>query len=77
MHGEGPIVLVLAPTRELAVQIQEEAVKFGSHSNVRSTCIYGGAPKGPQIRDLQRGKLLYFEAWDVYCLLLRNACLVY
>ncbi|XP_077227569.1 DEAD-box ATP-dependent RNA helicase 20-like [Tasmannia lanceolata] len=54
-HGEGPIVLVLAPTRELAVQIQEEAVKFGSHSNVRSTCIYGGAPKGPQIRDLQRG----------------------
>ncbi|KAG1358956.1 DEAD-box ATP-dependent RNA helicase 30 [Cocos nucifera] len=54
-HGEGPIVLVLAPTRELAVQIQEEAVKFGSHSNVRSTCIYGGAPKGPQIRDLKRG----------------------
>ncbi|KAJ0969106.1 hypothetical protein J5N97_021983 [Dioscorea zingiberensis] len=54
-HGEGPIVLIIAPTRELAVQIQEEAVKFGSHSNVRSTCIYGGAPKGPQIRDLKRG----------------------
>ncbi|KVI06292.1 DNA/RNA helicase, DEAD/DEAH box type, N-terminal, partial [Cynara cardunculus var. scolymus] len=54
-HGEGPIVLVLAPTRELAVQIQQEAGKFGSHSNIRSTCIYGGAPKGPQIRDLQRG----------------------
>ncbi|KAK9278514.1 hypothetical protein L1049_028081 [Liquidambar formosana] len=55
VHGEGPIVLVLAPTRELAVQIQEEAVKFGSRANIRSTCIYGGAPKGPQIRDLQRG----------------------
>ncbi|XP_057514747.1 DEAD-box ATP-dependent RNA helicase 30-like [Actinidia eriantha] len=55
VHGEGPIVLVLAPTRELAVQIQEEALKFGSHTNIRSTCIYGGAPKGPQIRDLQRG----------------------
>ncbi|XP_020592273.1 DEAD-box ATP-dependent RNA helicase 30-like isoform X1 [Phalaenopsis equestris] len=54
-NGEGPIVLVLAPTRELAVQIQEEAAKFGSNSNVRSTCIYGGAPKGPQIRDLKRG----------------------
>ncbi|KAJ9568213.1 hypothetical protein OSB04_004179 [Centaurea solstitialis] len=54
-HGEGPIVLVLAPTRELAVQIQQEAGKFGSQSNIRSTCIYGGAPKGPQIRDLQRG----------------------
>ncbi|KAG9156542.1 hypothetical protein Leryth_006544 [Lithospermum erythrorhizon] len=55
VQGEGPIVLVVAPTRELAVQIQEEAVKFGSRLHIRSTCIYGGAPKGPQIRDLQRG----------------------
>ncbi|GKD22916.1 DEAD-box ATP-dependent RNA helicase 20, partial [Tanacetum coccineum] len=54
-HGDGPVVLVLAPTRELAVQIQQEAGKFGAHSRIRSTCIYGGAPKGPQIRDLQRG----------------------
>ncbi|KAK7330534.1 hypothetical protein VNO77_24729 [Canavalia gladiata] len=54
-HGEGPIILVLAPTRELAVQIQEEALKFGLRTNIRSTCIYGGAPKGPQIRDLKRG----------------------
>ncbi|XP_073295292.1 DEAD-box ATP-dependent RNA helicase 20-like [Primulina huaijiensis] len=54
-QGEGPVVLVLAPTRELAVQIQEEAVKFTSYANIRSTCIYGGAPKGPQIRDLKRG----------------------
>ncbi|CAL9111548.1 unnamed protein product [Musa acuminata var. zebrina] len=54
-YGEGPIVLVLAPTRELAVQIQEESLKFGLHSIVRSTCIYGGAPKGPQIRDLKKG----------------------
>ncbi|KAH7856911.1 hypothetical protein Vadar_006800 [Vaccinium darrowii] len=54
-QGEGPIVLVLAPTRELAVQIQAEALKFGSRANIRSTCIYGGAPKGAQIRDLQRG----------------------
>lgn len=65
--GEGPIVLVLAPTRELAVQIQEESAKFGSQSNARSTCIYGGAPKGPQIRDLQRGigyvKLTYLGCW--------------
>ncbi|XP_076928152.1 DEAD-box ATP-dependent RNA helicase 20-like isoform X2 [Bidens hawaiensis] len=54
-QGDGPIVLVLAPTRELAVQIQQEAGKFGAHSRIRSTCIYGGAPKGPQIRDLQGG----------------------
>ncbi|XP_071733928.1 DEAD-box ATP-dependent RNA helicase 20-like [Rutidosis leptorrhynchoides] len=55
VQGDGPIVLILAPTRELAVQIQQEAGKFGSLSRIRSTCIYGGAPKGPQIRDLQRG----------------------
>ncbi|KAL5202581.1 hypothetical protein ABZP36_013533 [Zizania latifolia] len=54
-QGDGPIVLILAPTRELSVQIQEESAKFGSYSRTRSTCIYGGASKGPQIRDLRRG----------------------
>jgi hypothetical protein len=48
-------VLCLAPTRELAVQIQEECVKFGASSRVKSTCVYGGAPKGPQAGDLRRG----------------------
>lgn len=60
-YGDGPIVLVLAPTRELAVQIQEEALKFGSWANIRSTCIYGGAPKGPQIRELKRGTWFTFN----------------
>ncbi|XP_026399506.1 DEAD-box ATP-dependent RNA helicase 20-like isoform X1 [Papaver somniferum] len=53
--GDGPIVLVLAPTRELAVQIQQEVSKFGASSKIKSTCIYGGVPKGPQVRDLQKG----------------------
>ncbi|CAN6457169.1 unnamed protein product [Victoria cruziana] len=53
--GDGPIILVLAPTRELAVQIQQEATKFGSSSKIKNTCIYGGVPKGPQVRDLQKG----------------------
>ncbi|GAA0142798.1 RNA helicase [Lithospermum erythrorhizon] len=53
--GDGPIVLVLAPTRELAVQIQQEASKFGASSRIKNTCIYGGVPKGPQVRDLQKG----------------------
>ena len=48
--GDGPIVLVLAPTRELAVQIQQECARFGVSSRIKSTCIYGGAPKGPQVR---------------------------
>ncbi|KAL3636634.1 DEAD-box ATP-dependent RNA helicase 14 [Castilleja foliolosa] len=51
----GPTVLVLSPTRELATQIQDEAVKFGKSSRIASTCLYGGAPKGPQLKDLDRG----------------------
>ncbi|KAF3336237.1 DEAD-box ATP-dependent RNA helicase 46 isoform X2 [Carex littledalei] len=51
----GPTVLVLAPTRELATQIQEEAVKFGRSSRISCTCLYGGAPKGPQLKELDRG----------------------
>ncbi|XP_017493142.1 PREDICTED: ATP-dependent RNA helicase p62 [Rhagoletis zephyria] len=54
-RGDGPIALVLAPTRELAQQIQQVATEFGSSSYVRNTCVFGGAPKGGQIRDLQRG----------------------
>jgi ATP-dependent RNA helicase DDX5/DBP2 len=54
-RGDGPIVLILAPTRELAVQIQTECNKFGMSSRIRNTCVYGGVPRGQQIRDLQRG----------------------
>jgi ATP-dependent RNA helicase DDX5/DBP2 len=54
-QGEGPIVLVLAPTRELAQQIQTVATDFGSKIRVNNTCIFGGAPKMNQMRDLTRG----------------------
>jgi ATP-dependent RNA helicase DDX5/DBP2 len=54
-QGDGPIVLILAPTRELAVQIQQECTKFGRSSRIRNTCVYGGVPRGGQIRDLARG----------------------
>nr|GLL38443.1 ATP-dependent RNA helicase-like protein DB10 isoform X1 [Ipomoea trifida] len=51
----GPTVLVLSPTRELATQIQDEAVKFSKSYQISCTCLYGGAAKGPQLRDLDRG----------------------
>merc|ERR1712110_363250 len=54
-RGDGPIVLVLAPTRELAQQIQEVAQEFGRTSRIKNTCVFGGAPKGPQLRDLEHG----------------------
>lgn len=53
--GEGPIVLVLAPTRELAVQIKEECDKFGNSSDIKNTVVYGGVPKSRQLRDLRSG----------------------
>lgn len=54
-RGDGPIVLILAPTRELAQQIQQVATDFGSCTHVSNTCVFGGAPKMPQARDLERG----------------------
>ncbi|XP_039016944.1 DEAD-box ATP-dependent RNA helicase 14-like isoform X1 [Hibiscus syriacus] len=51
----GPTVLVLSPTRELATQIQDEAHKFGNSSRISCTCLYGGAPKGPQLREVEKG----------------------
>lgn len=51
----GPTVVVLAPTRELATQIQDEAIKFGRSIRISCTCLYGGAPKGPQLKELERG----------------------
>jgi len=54
-RGDGPIVLVMAPTRELAVQIQEECQRFGKSSRIKNTCCYGGVPKAQQARDLQEG----------------------
>ncbi|XP_068428412.1 DEAD-box helicase 3 X-linked a isoform X4 [Clinocottus analis] len=50
-----PIALVLAPTRELALQIYDEARKFAYRSRVRPCVVYGGADIGQQIRELERG----------------------
>jgi len=52
-HGDGPIALVIAPTRELACQIEEEVAKFAC--NTRHCCVYGGAKKWDQKRKLRGG----------------------
>jgi len=48
-------VLVLAPTRELAVQIEQECTKFGKTSGLVSACVYGGASKWTQKSKLTNG----------------------
>ncbi|PWB69401.1 MAG: RNA helicase [Anaerolineales bacterium] len=47
--------LVLAPTRELALQVADSMTEYGKHLNVRVLAVYGGQPYGPQISKLNRG----------------------
>jgi ATP-dependent RNA helicase DeaD len=47
--------LVLAPTRELALQVADSMNEYGKHLNVRVLAVYGGQPYGPQISRLNRG----------------------
>jgi len=51
--------LVVVPTRELAQQVAQVADQFGETARVRNVCVYGGAPKGPQLRGIERGKYFY------------------
>ena len=53
--SEGPQALVLAPTRELAVQVRDEAVKLADGRNARCVAVYGGKPIRKQIERLRRG----------------------
>lgn len=46
---------VLAPTRELAVQIQQVAIDFGTSTHIRTACTVGGVDKKPQESDLRKG----------------------
>jgi len=48
-------VLVLAPTRELAAQINQSFATYGQFLRFRHTAIFGGVRQGPQVRILSRG----------------------
>ena len=50
-----PQALVLAPTRELALQVADSMIEYGKHLGVRVLAVYGGQPYGPQIGNLKRG----------------------
>src|SRR5262249_24866713 len=47
--------LVLAPTRELAAQIEESFAAYGRHTSLRTAVIYGGVNQNPQVRSLRHG----------------------
>ncbi|GFP79848.1 dead-box ATP-dependent RNA helicase 37 [Phtheirospermum japonicum] len=50
-----PLALILSPTRELSMQIHEEAKKFAYQTGVRVVVAYGGAPINQQLRELEKG----------------------
>ena len=50
-----PRVLILVPTRELAVQVNEEMVRFSNRCGIRTVTIYGGVGFEKQTRLLHRG----------------------
>ena len=50
-----PRALVLAPTRELAIQIGDEFGAYGRHLGLRQTVILGGVGQNPQVKALERG----------------------
>ncbi len=50
-----PQAVIVAPTRELAIQIKDEARKFSNGSVVNATVAYGGTSTGYQINQLMRG----------------------
>ncbi|GLA96824.1 pre-mRNA processing RNA-helicase [Aspergillus tubingensis] len=52
---EGPVGLIMTPTRELATQIHKDCKPFLKALNLRAVCAYGGAPIKDQIADLKRG----------------------
>ena len=56
IKGNRPVrALVLAPTRELAVQIEESFRSYGRHLAVHTAVVLGGVSSDPQIKALRRG----------------------
>lgn len=47
--------LVITPTRELAIQIEESFATYGKYTSIRHTIVYGGVSQVPQTKALRRG----------------------
>lgn len=55
-HKHRPVrALVLSPTRELALQIDESMKTYGKHTHLRTVCVFGGVSQHPQTRALKQG----------------------
>ncbi len=52
---KGLRALILTPTRELAIQIQESLQAYGRHTGIRNAVIFGGVNQNPQVNQIRRG----------------------
>ncbi|CAG9331779.1 DBP2_5 [Blepharisma stoltei] len=55
-RGDGPIALVISPTRELALQTSKEFNHYGHPLDIKSSCVFGGVDKEDQRSNLFKGK---------------------
>lgn len=55
-EGDGPVAIIMTPTRELCMQIGKDIKKFSKSLNLRAVCVYGGTG---------RFNLLYNESWHI------------
>lgn len=53
--GDGPIAILLSPTRELALQIYKQLTNFTKKLGISACCCYGGSSIEPQIAELKKG----------------------
>jgi superfamily II DNA/RNA helicase len=69
---QAPAALVLAPTRELALQVTEELTLVGKPKGIRAAAAYGGAPVGPQVKRLRGAHVLVATPGRLYDLVQRR-----
>lgn len=53
--GDGPIAIIMSPTRELCMQIGKDIKKFSKSLGLKAACVYGGTGISEQIAELKRG----------------------
>lgn len=54
---DGPIAVIMTPTRELCMQIGKDIKKFTKSLGLHAVCVYGGTGISEQIAELKRGKI--------------------
>ena len=67
-EGEGPIAVIMAPTRELAEQIHREARRFAKGYGLRICAAFGGLEKRNQVNDLKAGSEVRGSCMNCVCL---------